>query len=322
MFPSTTILCLVARYDAATAITLLRLGAREVIPATASWQELQAGVEPVLHIAQSRHERSGRSAGEVRRRAITVIGSKGGSGKTTVAVNVAAGLARRAPNQVVLLDLDVQFGNCAAALGLSPEYSLVEAVEAASHERSVLKVFLSGHPSGLAVLAPPEDLVAADDIAQDQMKRTLAAFIEEFPLVVIDTASGLDRFALAAMEQSTDLLVVSTTDVPSIRATRRQLDVLDEVGYVSQRRSFVLNRANAKVGLSVGEIEAAVGLEATFQIPSTRLIPIATNEGNPVVERQGGGNAAGCFDEIAEFFAPTPDADQRRTGRVRGRLRR
>jgi pilus assembly protein CpaE len=317
LFPSATILCLVARYEVASVLTLLRLGARDVIPETGTLREFREAVEPVLHIAQSRHERSSRPTGEVRRRIITIISPKGGSGKTTLAVNLAVGLAHRAPNQVVLLDLDVQFGNCGSALGLSPEYSLVEAVEAASHERSVLKVFLASHPSGLTVLAPPDDLVAADDIEQDQMKMTLAAFAEEFPVVVVDTASGLDRFGLAAMEQSTDLLVVSTTDVPAIQAARRQLDVLDEVGFISQRRTFVLNRANAKVGLSVAEIEAAIGLEAVFKIPSTRLIPISNNEGNPLVERQGGGSAAGCFDEIAEFFLPTPDSGERRSWRGR-----
>lgn len=315
LFPSVTILCLVEQVDVATSLTLLRLGARDVLPQVGTPREFQAAVEPILHLARSRYQRRQKSASEIRRRVITIISPKGGSGKTTLAANLAVGLARRAPKQVVLLDLDVQFGDCAAALGLHPEYSLVEAVEAATHERSALKVFLSGHPSGLAVLAPPEDLVAADEIVQDQMKRTLAAFAEEFPFVIVDTASGVDRFALAAMEQSTDLLVVSTTDVPSVRAVRRQLDVLDEVGYVSQRRTFVLNRANAKVGLSVADIEAAVGLEAAFEIPSTRLIPVSTNEGIPIIERSGGASLANRFDRIAEFFAPSPDPDDRRSRR-------
>lgn len=320
LFPSATILCLVARLDVATSLLLLRLGARDVILEAGSRREFKAAVEPVLYVAQSRYRERHEPAGQVRRRIITIVSPKGGSGKTTIAVNLAIGLAWRAPKQVVLLDFDVQFGDCAAALGLRPEYSLVEAINAASHQRSALKVFLAAHPSGLAVLPPPEDLVAVDDIGQDEVKQTFAAFTEEFPFVVVDTASGVDRFALAAMEQSTDLLVVSTTDVPSIRAVRRQLDVLDEVGFVSQRRTFVLNRANAKVGLSVAEIEAAVGLEASFQIPSTRLIPVSTNESTPVIERSGGGNVASRFDRIAEFFSPTPDDDRRpfRRGRRKG----
>ena len=320
LFPAATILCLVARYDAATSLALFRLGAREVVAEGGTWDEFRAAVEPTLELAQSRYRQRRQTATQVRRRVITVVSPKGGSGKTTVAVNVAIGLAQRAPKQVVLLDFDVQFGDCASALGLRPDYSLAEAANAATYDRSALKVFLAGHPSGLALLAPPDDLVAVDDIDQDAVKRTLAAYAEEFPLVIVDTASGVDRFALAAMEQSTDLLVVSSTDVPSIRAVRRQLDVLDEVGYVSQRRTFVLNRANAKVGLSVSEIEAAVGMEASFQIPSTRLIPVSTNEGNPIIERAGG-SVANRFDKIAEFFAPAA-GDGRASRRSRRRVHR
>ena len=321
LYPSTTVLCLVPTMDVNTTLHLLRLGARDVVVEAGSREAFQSSVEPVLHLARSRRQRGGQASPEVRRRVITVVSPKGGSGKTTIAANLAVGLARRAPKQVVLLDLDVQFGDCAPTLGLRPEYSLADAVDAASHERSALKVFLTGHHSSLAMLAPPDDLVAVDEIEQDSVKRTLAAFAEEFPFVIIDTASGVDRFALAAMQQSTDLLVVSTTDVPSIRAVRRQLDVLDEVGYNSQRRTFVLNRSNAKVGLSVAEIEAAIGLRAAFQIPSTRLIPVATNEGVPVIERSGGGNLAERFDRIAEFFAPAPEGAVRpgRLGRKRAK---
>lgn len=319
LFPAATILALVPRLEVGTSLTLLRLGARDVVLEAGSRKEFQAAVEPVLHIARSKHRRQSQPDDRIRRRVITVVSPKGGSGKTTVAVNLAIGLARRAPKKVALLDFDVQFGDCASALGLRPEYSLVDAVGAASHDRSALKVFLAAHASGLALLAPPDDLVAVDDIDQDSVKRTFAAFTEEFPYVVVDTASGVDRFSLAAMEQATDLLVVSTTDVPSIRAVRRQLDVLDEVGYVSQRRTFVLNRANARVGLSVGEIEAAVGLEASFRIPSTRLIPVSTNESSPVVERSGSGSVAARFDEIAEFFAPSPGDTRRGLRRTRRR---
>ncbi len=322
LLPSATILCLLRRDDLQTSVKLLRLGARDVLPQVGPERAFRAKVEPVLEVARTRHRRRHELGTEVRRRVVTVLSPKGGSGKTTLSVNVAVGMAQRAPNQVVLLDLDVQFGDCASALGVEPEYSLVQAINAATHDRSALKVFLSSHRSSLALLSPPDDFVAADDIDQDHMKQTLAAFIEEFPFVVIDTAGGIDRFALAAMEQSTDLLIVSTTDVPSVRAVQRQMSVLDEVGFLSQRRTFVLNRANAKVGLSVAEIEAAVGLQASFQIPSTRMIPVSTNEGVPVIERSGSGGLASRFDEIAEYYTPADDGDGGWTRRSRRRDQR
>ncbi len=311
-FPTATILCLVPTKEVEYALELLRLGARDVLVESVASEEFRAELDPILKIAESRHEKTTGAGSELRRRVITVVSPKGGTGKTTLSTNLAVGLARRMPKQVVLLDLDVQFGDCAAALGLQPEYSLVHAIDGATHERSALKVFLATHPSGLAVLSPPDDLVAADDIDPDELKRMLAAFSEEFPFVVIDTASGIDPLTLAAMGHATDLLFVSTTDVPSIRAVRRQLDALDQIGYVAQRRTFVLNRANAKVGLSVAEIEAVVGLEASFEIPSTRLIPVSTNEGVAAIDKDGAGQLARKFEEIAQYFAPEQGGSRRR----------
>ena len=308
-FPSTTILVLVQTSDVDFSMGVLRLGARDVIVESTATEEFRADIDRILDLARARRQRTADTASRLRRRVISILSPKGGTGKTTVAVNLAVGLARRLPNKVLLLDLDTQFGDCAAALGLQPEHSLIQAMASASYERSAMKVFLSSHTSGLALLPPPDDLVAVDSIDFDQLKRAIAALIEEFPFVVIDTASGIDSAAIAAMEFSTDLLFVSTTDVPSIRALRRQLEALDRIGFVSQRRTFLLNRANAKVGLSVGDVEAVVGMKTSFEIPSTRLIPVSTNEGNPIIEK--GGNVARKFEELADNYAPRQDGSPR-----------
>ncbi|MDH3680475.1 MAG: AAA family ATPase [Acidimicrobiia bacterium] len=309
-FPGTTIVALVQTRDTDYAMDLLRLGARDVLDESTAAEEFRAEIDRVLEVAKIRRERTSHSDTALRRRVITVLSPKGGTGKTTLATNLGVGLARRMPNQVLLLDLDTQFGDCAPSLGLQPEHSLIQAMASPSHERSALKVFVTQHRSGLAVLAPPEDLAAADDIDADRLKPTIAALTEEYPFVVIDTAGGIDSACLAAMELSTDLLLVSTTDVPAIRALRRQLDALDQVGFVSQRRSFVLNRSNAKVGLSVADVEAAVGLETSFQIPSTRIIPVSTNEGVPVIEKEGG-NVARKLEDIVDYYAPRQDDSSR-----------
>lgn len=310
-FPATTILVLVPAPDVSYSIDVLRLGARDVLVESPTSEEFRVEFDRILDLASSRRQRTSDMARAPRRRVISVLSPKGGTGKTTLASNLAVGLAQRMPNQVLLLDLDVQFGDCAAALGLQPEYSLAQAMAASTNERSAMKVFLTPHQSGLLLLPPPDDLVAAEEMDSGLLKRTISALTEEFPFVIVDTASGIDAAALAAMELSTDFLFISTTDVPSIRALRRQIEALDQIGFVSQRRSFVLNRSNAKVGLSVSDVEAAVGLKATFQIPSTRLIPVSTNEGVPAIQKDAGGTAA-KFKEIADFFAPD-DGDSNRS---------
>jgi pilus assembly protein CpaE len=309
-FPAVTVVVLVTSAEAGFALDVLRLGARDVLEEGLLGEPGRAEFERVFEVARTRRQSTGAAVATLRRRVITVLSPKGGTGKTTIATNVAVGLARRLPNQVALLDLDTQFGDCASALGLRPDHSLLDAMKALSHDRSALKVFLTIHASGLAVLSPPDDLAAVDNLESDQLKLLISALAEEFPFVVIDTGSGIDPACVAALELSTDLLLVSTTDVPSIRAVRRQLDTLDRVGIVAPRRTFVLNRATAKVGLSQSDVEAAIGLPATFQIPSTRVIPVSTNEGSPAIERDSG-NVADRFEDIANYFAPKSDEPSR-----------
>jgi pilus assembly protein CpaE len=305
-YRATTSVVLVDVLDIDESMELLRLGARDVLLDDENTDRLRSKMDPIVEIARDRHQRAGTVTSAVRRRVITVLSPKGGTGKTTVSSNLAIGLARRLPKQTLLVDLDLQFGDCAPALGMKPEHSLTDVIKSASLERSALKVFLTNHESGLLVLPPPEDLVAVDHIDGDDLKRTMGALIEEYPFVVIDTAAGIDSATLSAMELSTDLLFVTTIDVPSILAVQRQLAVLDRIGFTSQRRTLVLNRANAKVGLSVDDVETTIGLEVKFQIPSNRLIPVSTNEGSPIIEKDSGGLAR-RFDEIAEYFAPSQD---------------
>lgn len=309
-FRSTTSAVLVTNPDVQVSMDLLRLGAREVLQTGLDEAKLQAKLDPVLQLAQERHSRSGAERVALRRRVIAVVSPKGGTGKTTLASNLAIGLASRVPKQVLLVDLDLQFGDCASALGLKPEHSLSEAIQATGHERSGLKVFLTSHSSGLVMLPPPDDLAAADNIDVDDLKTTVTALAEEFPFVVVDTAAGIDPASLVAMQLATDLLFVTTTDVPSILAVRRQVEALDRIGFTSQRRSLVLNRSNAKVGLSVNDVESSIGMEVKFQIPSSRLIPVSTNEGSPAILKETG-NLSRKFEEIAQYFAPNQDDQSR-----------
>ncbi len=305
-FRSTTVAVIYNNPDVNVSMDLLRLGAREVLRSDLSAEQMTAKLDPIIELAREKHGTANAEHAGPRRRVIAVVSPKGGTGKTTVSTNLAIGLARQAPKQVLLLDLDLQFGDCASALSLKPEHSIADAIQGASHERSALKVFLTAHPSGLNLMSPPEDLAVADNIDSDDLKRTVSALAEEFPFVVIDTAAGIDAASLVAMQLATDLLFVTTTDVPSILAVRRMVEALDKIGFTSQRRTLVLNRANAKVGLSTADVEGSVGLEAKFQIPSSRLIPVSTNEGSPAIEKDSG-NIARKFEEIALYFAPSQD---------------
>ena len=302
-FPGTTIVVLVREEEVHLAMDLLRLGARDVVSTNQDEGSFRENIEQILDIARIRRNHVPTANTSKRNRVITVLSPKGGTGKTTLSVNLAVGLAVQNPNQVLLVDFDTHFGDAASALGLQPEHSLYHAIASTAMKRSALKAFLTPHSSGLSLLAAPDDLSLADSIDNDSLKTTMMALVDEFPYVIFDTAAGIDTACLAAMELSTDFLFVATTDVPAIRAVRRQVEALDRIGYTNQRRTFILNRANAKVGLSVSDVESAVGMAASFRIPSSRVIPVSINQGTPAV-LESKGNVARTFEEIARFFEP------------------
>ena len=184
---------------------------------------------------------------------IGVFSPKGGVGKTTIATNIAIGLGKIAPMSVVIVDLDLQFGDVASGLYLNPEHTVTDAVSpAASQDTLVLKAFLTVHPGGIYAVCAPDNPVDADEITPEQVTRLLEQLAEEFQYVVVDTAPGLPEIGLAAMEPCTDVVWVSAMDIPSVRGLRSGLDVLRQLDILPESRHVVLNMADPSAGSRPG----------------------------------------------------------------------
>ncbi|MFQ4149955.1 AAA family ATPase [Arthrobacter sp. LAPM80] len=225
-------------------------------------------------------------------RVIAVMSPKGGVGKTTVATNLAMGLGKLAPMGVVIVDLDVQFGDVASALSLDPEHTLVDAVTgAAAQDAMVLKAFLTVHSGGIYALCAPTTPNEADLVTAEHVGHLIAQLSTEFKYVVIDTAPGLGELALATLEQATDAVWVVGMDIPSIKGLRTGLGVLDELGLLPQGRHLVLNFANRHAGLNIQDIEATLRIPVDVTIPLSTAMPFATNKGVPLLQ-EGASNAA------------------------------
>jgi pilus assembly protein CpaE len=104
-----------------------------------------------------------------------------------------------------------------------------------------------------------------------------------FGHVVIDTGSGLDEHTLTAVEHSTDVIIISDMDVPSVRNVRKALDTLDFLGLKDHRRYLVLNRADSRVGLKKDDVQAAASMPIDLEIPSSRSVPQSINDGRPII---------------------------------------
>jgi pilus assembly protein CpaE len=236
---------------------------------------------------------------------IVVVSPKGGSGKTAVATNLAAALAVRFPGRVAALDLDVQFGDMCTSMGLEPEHNLAQVATSVQVDATTIKLFLTPYDPGLYVLCGARTPAEADVVTHHHVSR-----------VVVDTPAGLDDRTLAALECATDLLLVSSLDVTSIRSLRKAVEAMDAIG-VTKTRHFVLNRADAKVGLRVTDASEAVGLPIEAMIPSAREIPLSMNVGTPVVKLEPRSKVAKQMAQLTHLFAPTADTDTPRRRRFR-----
>ena len=234
---------------------------------------------------------------------IVVLSPKGGSGKTAVTSNLAVALAQRHPGRVVAVDLDVQFGDLSSALSLTSERTLAQLSRATNIDATTVKLHLTAAERGLFVLAGARDPADADSIKHTHVSAVLDVLAQNFDYVVVDTPAGLDELTLAALERATDLLLVSSLDVTSIRSLRKALDALDHIRIKADRK-LVLNRSDSKVGLNPSDAEEAIGMKISCSIPSSREIPLSLNLGTQVVISEPKSAVARQLQELAQLYSP------------------
>ncbi len=284
----------------------LRAGVRDLVEPDAPDDALRLAFERALETSERRRrtfapasEPAGKSG-----RIVSVISPKGGVGKTVIATNLALGLAQVEPERVVLVDLDLQFGDIRNVLVLTPDHSILDATKQMDGlDTTRLKVFLTRHGSSLYTLCSPNTPAEGEEVDVVGAAHVLGVLAGEFRYTIIDTAAGLSEHTLAAIEMSTDLLIVVDMDVSSVKAVRAELDALDQLGMTQARRHLVLNRADSRVGLAVRDITNTIGMKVNVEVPSSRLIPLSVNQGSPVLETNPGSPVGKHLMQLVARFA-------------------
>jgi pilus assembly protein CpaE len=217
-------------------------------------------------------------------RIISVISPKGGVGKTTVACNLAVTLATP-DERVVIVDLDLQFGDVSGTLGVDSRHSVVDAVsKSAARDEFVLRTMLTTHSAGVAVLGAPESPAAADNMDPHRIGHLLRQLAADFDYVIVDTSPGLTEATLAAIEQSEAVVAVGGLDMSSARGLRKSLDLLKELQMLPRTVQLVFNGVDKQVGLTVEDAERIVGTAADVIVPRRKAVAVAGNHALPVVE--------------------------------------
>jgi pilus assembly protein CpaE len=268
-------------------VSAMRAGAREFIERpTTTTDLLEAFVR--LTTAQRKVRREG-----TRGKVFTVVNAKGGSGATTVAVNLALALQESHGN-VALIDL-AQLGHAALHLNVKPLFTVADALRNLHRlDSSLLESFMTRHADGLQLLAGA-NMPAPVEPSTAEFARLFDMMVNHFRYVVVDSSSRLDGTTRLVCNLSETVLLVGHTDVASLWSAARVLQYLGETGG-RERVRLVLNRFRKIPGFTEADAEAAAGAKLLWKIPNNYFaVSTAIDRGNPLMQQN--------HTEIARSFA-------------------
>ena len=243
---------------------------------------------------------------------VTVLGPKGGSGKTLVSCNLAVTLAE-AGQRVVLIDLDLQFGDVGLALGLPPHKSIYDlATSGGELDAEKLSAYLETHESGARILSAPARPDQATAVTTDFLRKLFEIVRDTEDWVIVDTPPGFTPEVIAAIDASTEVTMVGVLDSLSVKNTKLGLETLELMGVPSEKVKLVLNRADSRVGITPEDVHAVTGRRPEVLIPSHRDIPRSVNEARPIARSQPRSDAGRALRALGEQYTHTGERRRQR----------
>lgn len=270
----------------------------------------EAAFAPVIDSARHYFERlqhGGSLAAIEGGQVITVLGAKGGVGKTTIATNLAIALERASRGAVALVDGDPLFGDVALSMDLDVQSSLADAVaDLSSPEPRDIREFMT--PCfGVSVLPARARALDGALVTGDDLAAVIARLRQSFDFVVIDTGGAFTDLTSAAADAATTRILVTTTELNSVHDAARAIRWLrHRGGQGASAPQLLLNRAGMHGGLSRPEVERELGVPMVWSVAEDKRLLRAMQAGVPVVERYPKSPAAVAIRGLASSFVNVP----------------
>jgi pilus assembly protein CpaE len=238
---------------------------------------------------------------------ISIFGSKGGVGTTTMAVNLAVSLLNNNhKNTVVLVDMNTLFGEIPLFLEMSPKFhwgEITKNIERLDH--AFLSNTLTRHGSGVQVLPSPAYLNGHIQPTPDTMSRILGLMQQMFDYIIIDTGQSTKDTTLKVLQMSDLLLLVTILNLPCLANTNKLMKSFTDLGYVQHERiKVVLNRFIKKSEISLKDAENGIGTELFWTIPNDfKTTMAAINSGKPLQQVAPKAAISKSFREMATLLS-------------------
>lgn len=310
--PSVGIIILSVQGDQEYLRKAMAAGAREYLTKPFSIDELVNAIRRVKEYTDKRKvtvaaptEKTAAQKGKV----IAIFGTKGGVGKSLVAANLSVSLAAKFPDQVCIIDLDLQFGDISSMLNAEAKLTISDVAQSSDKmDIELLEGYLVKHPSTLKILAAPAKPAYADVVTPDAIEKIITLLKDKYQYVLADTHTYFDDITLKGLDLSDLILCVVTLDFPSIKNAKLALETMMSLNYPKDKIKLVLNRADSQTGLTEKDIEETLGWKIEFRIPSDgKLVIPSVNKGVPFVTSEPNSNIAKALKSLCESVAGGKD---------------
>jgi pilus assembly protein CpaE len=283
-----------AAYDPPLALvrSLLRSGASDVLPLPLDPAELETSLRQIQdqQVAPASAHAGGTAAISAPGKVVTVIKSDGGAGATSLLGHLAARFAAQevaAGREACLLDLDLQFGDSAFQLGMSPGLSVANLLDAGSRlDRALIRATSEKHSSGLDVIAAPKELMPVEGLSSDELVQIVDLAAREFGTLFVDLPTNWTNWSLSVAARSDLLLLVTELTIPSLHRARRQMELIRSQGLGNLEVRVVVNRFEKGQLRTIGssDVRDALGYDIGFTIANEPLMKAASERGVTVEE--------------------------------------
>jgi len=321
--PNCAIFLMTDANDSDTLLRALRSGAQEVLRRPLDRSALSQAVERVAVLNAQRNGAGGNAA----RGVVSVFSIKGGSGISTIAVNLAVAMRSLTNREVAIADFDYQSGDAAFMLGISPKYSIADVVEAARIDSASVQDALTRHKSGVKVLPQPEQLDRVAGVTPEQVGNMVEILNSTHDRVVVDCPHAFTEYTLEIFDRSSTILLVTELSIPSVRAARRSLDILGKLNFMTtqDRVRLVVNRFTDQSAIDRSQIEDTLGIPVFGTVANDYgAVSRSINMGEPLCGEPSDSRAARDILAIARKLVPADAIEEsevavpaRRSGRLR-----
>lgn len=304
-------------------------GARDYLVKPFDSDELFKTIEAVAEREKAKRDNmpgaaeGGGVSGPLNASMYSIFSTKGGVGKSFITANLAVETRRRTGKRVLIVDLDLQFGDIALLLNVAPKSSIAHIAEAgiSQLDADFVETHISDSQSGVRVLAAPLKPEYAEVVTPEVISQVLQVVKHQYDYVFIDTVPSFGPEVLSSLDISDGIFLIVAPDFLSLKNVTLGLAVMDTLNYPPNHIHMILNRVNGLAAARIKDIEKGLKRNVAVEIPfDNDLVVGSVNRGQPLVVSHPTCTVSKAIQEIADIFINEDDEDEMEEAHSRGLL--